>query len=114
MVRGFAIIVTFVPFVCQCALTHRIAVGFGNALAAIFQARLNSLSSMAFIGEPCPTNNTGILSAFGSSSVNFLKEDRVIAAVSILISEMKFLRFICLYKIGKRQMKSKIIIEDQR
>ena len=52
--------VTKTPAFCQWAETQRMAAGRGSAAAAPAQARLNSLSSMAFIGLPCPTKTTGM------------------------------------------------------
>ena len=37
------------------------AFGFGMLLAASCQSRLNSLSSIAFIGLPCPMNKAGMI-----------------------------------------------------
>src|SRR3989338_640586 len=61
MVLGFCIPVTADPTLSQCAEIQIIAFGVGISSANFFQRRLNSLSSIAFIGEPCPINNTGIL-----------------------------------------------------
>src|SRR5690554_7369274 len=61
MVGGFFIAVTQVPRVSQCADIHKIACGRGISLAMFRKPRTNSFSSMAFIGLPCPKNNTGIL-----------------------------------------------------
>jgi len=52
--------VTQVSRVSQCAEIHKMALGLGKILATSRQAFENSLSSMAFIGLPCPMNNTGI------------------------------------------------------
>ena len=60
MVCGFAIVVTFVDDVSQCADMESIACGRGNDLPIAAQLLENSLCSMAFMGLPWPTNNTGI------------------------------------------------------
>ena len=52
--------VTHVPLVSQCADTHKIAFGIGSCRAISDQLRVNMLSVMPFMGEPCPTNNAGI------------------------------------------------------
>jgi hypothetical protein len=53
---------TSVPTLSQWADTHTIARGTGRSAAAFIHALLNSLSSMAFIGLPCPMNKIGIRS----------------------------------------------------
>src|SRR4030065_2465499 len=63
MVRGASMAVTCVPWVSQWAEMHKIAFGCGMSRAAAIQAEFNSLSSMAFIGLPCPINKTGIFSS---------------------------------------------------
>ena len=42
--------------------------GFGSSFAIARQPSEYLLSSMAFMGEPCPTNMTGILSVILNSS----------------------------------------------
>src|SRR5262245_50007229 len=44
----------------QCAEIATIAVGFGRARPMDWKPRLHWLSSIAFIGDPWPTNATGI------------------------------------------------------
>src|ERR1039458_7547333 len=61
MVSGCSIAVTRVPSVSQCAETQSTALGLGSDRATAAHARLNSLSSMAFIGLPCPMNRAGIV-----------------------------------------------------
>ncbi|BAH05353.1 hypothetical protein CKR_0302 [Clostridium kluyveri NBRC 12016] len=46
----------------QCAEIASIALGLGILCAILDQLAVYSLFSMAFIGEPCPINNAGILS----------------------------------------------------
>src|SRR5262249_12921113 len=60
MVRGCSIAVTITPRVCQWAEMHRIALGRPRAAPTRAQPRLKALSSMAFIGLPCPTKSAGI------------------------------------------------------
>jgi hypothetical protein len=60
MVLGALMAVTCVPRVSQCALIHNIAVGVGSDLPRDRHLAENTLSSMAFIGLPCPTNNAGM------------------------------------------------------
>src|ERR1035437_4400147 len=72
IVIGFCIAVTKVPFVSQCADIHKIALGVGNVFPISFHFLENSLSSIAFIGLPCPRNNTGICSILPGSSVSLL------------------------------------------
>lgn len=60
MVLGALMAVIWVPRVSQCALTHRMAVGVGSVCPIDFQCCENTLSSMAFMGLPCPTNNAGM------------------------------------------------------
>jgi len=55
--------------VTQCAEIQMMALGFGRAFPAASQARENSLSSITFIGFPCPTNKTGIFSDISQSFV---------------------------------------------
>src|SRR5437773_3707884 len=61
MVSGLPEAVTRMPAVSQWAETHRTAAGLGSRRAASAQPRLNSLSWIAFIGDPCPTKRAGIL-----------------------------------------------------
>src|SRR5260221_10463263 len=61
MVGGRSEAVTDTPAVSQCADTQRMARGLGSRRATSPQPRRNALSSIAFIGEPCPTNSAGIL-----------------------------------------------------
>src|SRR4051812_20342713 len=48
------------PDTYQCAEMLRMAFGSGSSPASFWKPRLQSLSSMAFIGEPWPTNRTGM------------------------------------------------------
>src|SRR5512135_3253369 len=73
MVRGLSIAVSSVPRVSQCADTHRIALGVGRVLPISRHPLENSLSSMAFIGLPCPTNSTGIGSVLSRVSAQCSK-----------------------------------------
>ena len=61
LVSGAGDPVTRAPGVSQCADTHTIARGRGSAGPSARQASDQSLSSMAFIGEPWPMNRTGIV-----------------------------------------------------
>src|SRR5438309_114076 len=60
MVRGCSSPVTNVPGTYQCAEMLRMAFGSGSIRPSFWKPRLHSLSSMAFIGDPWPTNRTGI------------------------------------------------------
>ena len=60
MVRGCGIAVTADPLVSQWAEMHKIALGLGISFEITRQLRENSLSSIAFMGLPCPRNRTGI------------------------------------------------------
>lgn len=94
MVFGRSIAVTYVPRVSQCAEMHRIAAGFGSRPASCFHDLLNGLSSIAFIGLPCPTKRTGILADAGRLSLilrNPLREIMVNAPMEL---PMNFLRSI--------------------
>jgi hypothetical protein len=51
-----------VPAVTQCAETTQTALGFGSFPVTLLKALVNALFSIAFIGDPWPTNKTGILS----------------------------------------------------
>ena len=53
--------VACVPIVSQWAEMQRMALGRGSDWATSPHARLNSLSSIAFIGLPCPRNRAGIV-----------------------------------------------------
>jgi len=62
MVRGAGDVVTRVPCASQCAEMQSTAVGFaGSSAACLLSARVKSLSAMAFIGEPWPTNQVGMM-----------------------------------------------------
>ena len=52
--------VTRLPRVSQWAEMHRMAAGVGRVSATWLQTWLKELSSMAFIGLPCPTNKIGM------------------------------------------------------
>ena len=58
-----------VPFTNQCAEITRIALGCGTKSRSEANPRLQRLSSMTFIGEPCPANITGILSEDGPGRI---------------------------------------------
>src|SRR5688572_4183993 len=60
MVSGFSAAETYTPCVSQCEETHRMAFGRGRRRPSACQLRRQALSSIAFIGEPCPRNTTGI------------------------------------------------------
>src|SRR5690606_35218755 len=62
IVRGFGCAVRYVPFTNQCAEIATMALGFGTRPRNAANPRLKRLSSIAFIGEPWPTNTTGIRS----------------------------------------------------
>src|SRR5258706_5617858 len=66
MVLGASSMVTAIPSVSQCADIARMALGQGNSSGNAAHARLQELSSMAFIGEPWPMNRAGIRSKRGS------------------------------------------------
>src|SRR5690242_20496887 len=80
MVSGLSIAVTKVPLVSQCADMQSMALGTGKAFAAVCQPLVNSFSSMAFIGLPCPTNNTGIVSVLPKGSTILCSAFNFIAA----------------------------------
>jgi hypothetical protein len=46
--------------VTQCAETTQTAFGLGNRALRALSDSVNALCSMAFIGDPWPTNKTGI------------------------------------------------------
>jgi hypothetical protein len=70
--------VTFVPLVYQWAETTITADGTGISSAIFFHPLLNTLSSIPFIGDPWPINNTGInFSPSFKPPVKFLKADNV-------------------------------------
>lgn len=76
-----------VPRVNQCADTTRIALGVGISLAILVQRFENSLSSIPFMGDPCPINSTGINCDWVSRpAVNVLKSDKS-AIVVILMTD---------------------------
>ena len=55
-------VMTREPMVTQCAETTHTALGLGRRAPNSVSAALNALCSIAFIGDPWPTNKTGILS----------------------------------------------------
>src|SRR3546814_35577 len=61
MTRGWAMAVTAVAFVYQCAEMHSTARGAGTQPPNVRQASVKRLCSSVFIGLPCPTNPAGIL-----------------------------------------------------
>src|ERR1051325_5223888 len=63
MVLGCADAITCDPEVTQCADITHTASGLGSRTLNPLSASVKALSSIAFIGDPCPTNNTGIFSA---------------------------------------------------
>ena len=62
MVFGWADDRTCEPVVTQCAETTQTASGLGSRALRPSSVSVNALCSMAFIGEPWPTNKTGIFS----------------------------------------------------
>ena len=52
------------PAVNQWAETQRTALGLGRVFPSAAMARVNRLSSAAFMGEPCPIKTAGILPGF--------------------------------------------------
>src|SRR4051812_26111490 len=60
MVRGFAIAVTAVALMYQCAEMTRMARGRGTAAPNARHAAVYRLSSSAFIGFPWPRNAAGM------------------------------------------------------
>src|SRR5215472_14607076 len=77
MVLGCSIAVTAVFGMNQCAETTRIARGRGKDSPIAFQARVYRLSSIAFIGLPCPTKTAGILVL---SLIDHAPDQRMISA----------------------------------
>src|SRR5579859_7072233 len=67
MVFGCADAITWDPEVTQCADTTHTASGLGSHALNPLSASVKALSSIAFIGDPCPTNNTGIFCAIAFS-----------------------------------------------
>jgi hypothetical protein len=65
MVSGCAIAVTAVPGTNQCAEITAILRGRGSDAPSAFQARLNGVSVMAFIGLPWPTYTAGKRGCWG-------------------------------------------------
>src|SRR6478752_3979291 len=66
MVSGrSAALTALAPHVSQWALTISTALGRGSSAPSWAQARLQALSSMAFIGEPWPRNRTGRRAVMG-------------------------------------------------
>src|SRR5271165_350998 len=66
MVLGCAELITCAPEVTQCADTTQTAFGRGKRTESSSSVLVYALCSMAFIGDPCPTNRTGI---FTSASI---------------------------------------------
>src|SRR5450631_420695 len=62
MVFGWADDCTCALSVTQCAETTHTALGLGSRALKPCSASVNALCSMAFIGDPWPTNKTGIFS----------------------------------------------------
>jgi hypothetical protein len=60
MVLGCAESDANVPSANQCAETERIAAGLGIRAPSSFQLCEKEFSSMAFMGDPCPTKITGM------------------------------------------------------
>src|SRR6059036_2914842 len=60
MVSGRGLPVVCVPRTYQCAEIDRIARGVRIAAPRALKPRLQTLSSIAFMGEPWPTKRTGI------------------------------------------------------
>src|SRR5262249_44301336 len=57
------------PGVYQCAEIASTPLAVGSEAASARNARLQALSSMAFIGDPCPTKRTGKRGATGSRAI---------------------------------------------
>jgi hypothetical protein len=57
---------------------HRMAVGFGMVWPMFFHPSVNSFSSIAFMGLPCPTNNTGIDDCCGGRFENGFRGSDII------------------------------------
>jgi len=74
MVLGCAEVTTCAPEVTQCADTTQTAFGRGKRPAKRSSVRVYALCSMAFIGDPWPTNKTGIFKS--ASSIRFLYENK--------------------------------------
>jgi hypothetical protein len=68
MVLGRSSPVTKVPATYQWAEIERMAAGCGSRPASELKPRLHRLSSMAFIGDPCPTKRAGIFIRIGCQS----------------------------------------------
>src|SRR4051812_32672017 len=85
MVLGKSIAVILVPLVNQCADITSTALGVGISFAICVHRRLNSVSSIPFMGEPCPTNRTGITcSCSGKSLVNLLNAGNVAIPIALV------------------------------
>jgi hypothetical protein len=62
------------------------ALGRGIVSPAFFQPSVNSFTSIAFIGLPCPTNKTGMRSVVLNFSVILSKSLGVIIAPAVVIA----------------------------
>ena len=126
MVSGCGTDSTCVPCVSQCAEIASIAFGLGSCVAIAFHVRTYSLSSIAFIGLPCPIKSTGNLSLFlppnsaCSSRVVIIVtpipmaciNPRLSISVSYDNSNKKFIR-LCIVKIlSSKTYTGKVIIFD--
>ena len=94
MVFGFSIAVICVPVVNQWADITKTALGFGISFPNFAQVLENSLSSIPFIGEPCPMNNTGsLISSSFKSLVQLYKgcSDAIAAPpISVFMNVFRF------------------------
>src|SRR5690606_1840950 len=90
MVVGCSIAVTKVPLVSQWAEMHKMAFGLGISLAIFRKPSTNSFSSMAFMGLPCPKNNTGIFSVLLMEAVSLFK---VFNFIAVVVSGNKAINF---------------------
>src|SRR6185295_8473969 len=68
MVSGRSAPLVRTPFVSQCADTHSTALGLAIRRAIAAQPRRNSLSSIAFIGDPWPRKSAGVRGFIGERS----------------------------------------------
>jgi hypothetical protein len=104
MVLGSFMAVTNDPLVSQCAEIHNIAFGTGRVFAVSLQPFTKMFSSMAFIGLPCPTNSTGMMSVLtGDEDTELISSNFIIIPVigKCDIVVKKVLRFItCLSLSG--------------
>ena len=62
------------PLVSQCAEITIIAEGLGIFWVALNKSRVNLLSAIAFMGEPCPIKKAGINGEAGIALSSFNNE----------------------------------------